>query len=103
MLTGFDEVAQGKPAPDVYLMSVHRLGQDPARCVAFEDSDLGTAAAHAAHGAARGGGERGDGGRQQAEHPAEVAEGHLGLLAAQAPHAARARAAELVHLLIGEM
>ena len=57
------------------------------------------AAVHAAHDGARGGGKRGDGGRQQAEHPAEVAERHLGFVSAKAPHAARARAAELVHLL----
>ncbi len=43
-----DEVARGKPAPDVYLLACARLGTDPARCVAVEDSGPGLAAAKAA-------------------------------------------------------
>lgn len=42
------EVPHGKPAPDVYLEACRRLGADPARCVALEDSPTGTAAAAAA-------------------------------------------------------
>jgi HAD superfamily hydrolase (TIGR01509 family) len=43
-----EEVARGKPAPDVYLQAARRLGVDPARCVAIEDSSNGLRAAHAA-------------------------------------------------------
>ena len=42
------EVAGGKPAPDVYLEAARRLEVDPARCVAVEDSTNGLRAAHAA-------------------------------------------------------
>ncbi|WP_411100401.1 HAD family hydrolase [Streptomyces sp. x-45] len=43
-----DEVAQGKPAPDVFLEAARRLGAEPARCVVLEDAAPGAAAAHAA-------------------------------------------------------
>jgi HAD superfamily hydrolase (TIGR01509 family) len=43
-----DQVAQGKPAPDVYCTAAQRLGVDPARCLAFEDSRVGVQAAAAA-------------------------------------------------------
>ena len=43
-----EEVARGKPAPDVYLEAARRLGVDPARCVAVEDSASGIRSAHAA-------------------------------------------------------
>ena len=42
------EVAAPKPAPDVYLEAARRLGADPARCLAFEDSPTGIHAARAA-------------------------------------------------------
>jgi HAD superfamily hydrolase (TIGR01509 family) len=42
------EVARGKPAPDVYLEAASRLGVDPARCGAVEDSHNGIRSAHAA-------------------------------------------------------
>lgn len=45
--TGHD-VAHRKPAPDLYLLAAERLGVDPARCVALEDSSHGLAAARAA-------------------------------------------------------
>lgn len=41
-------VARPKPAPDPYLLAAARLGQRPERCIAFEDSDTGAAAAQAA-------------------------------------------------------
>src|ERR687885_2966851 len=43
-----EEVARGKPAPDVYLEAARRLGADPARCVAVEDSSNGIRSAAAA-------------------------------------------------------
>lgn len=43
-----DEVAVKKPAPDVYLMALARLGLDAAVCVAIEDTQNGLAAAGAA-------------------------------------------------------
>ena len=44
----FDDVAAPKPAPDPYLLAAERLGVAPARCLAFEDSETGARAAHAA-------------------------------------------------------
>ncbi|AVH60278.1 MULTISPECIES: HAD family hydrolase [Streptomyces] len=43
-----DEVAHGKPAPDVFLEAARRLGATPADCVVLEDAAPGAAAAHAA-------------------------------------------------------
>src|SRR5262245_23502184 len=43
-----EEVERGKPAPDVYLEAARRLGVEPGRCVAIEDSASGIRAAHAA-------------------------------------------------------
>jgi len=43
-----EEVARGKPAPDVYLETARRLGVEPERCVAIEDSANGIRSAHAA-------------------------------------------------------
>ena len=43
-----EEVARGKPAPDVYLEAARRLSVDPERCVAIEDSSNGLRAASAA-------------------------------------------------------
>ncbi len=43
-----DEVANPKPAPDVYLLAAERIGVLPNHCAAFEDSPRGLAAAHAA-------------------------------------------------------
>jgi HAD superfamily hydrolase (TIGR01509 family) len=43
-----EEVAQGKPAPDVYLEALRRMGADPAHSIAVEDSDNGIRAAKAA-------------------------------------------------------
>jgi HAD superfamily hydrolase (TIGR01509 family) len=43
-----EEVARGKPAPDVYLEAARRLGVDPASAVAIEDSENGIRSAHAA-------------------------------------------------------
>jgi len=43
-----EEVERGKPAPDVYLEALSRLGVAPARCAAIEDSSNGLRAAAAA-------------------------------------------------------
>jgi HAD superfamily hydrolase (TIGR01509 family) len=43
-----EEVARGKPAPDVYLEAAARLGVSPAACAAVEDSSNGLRAAAAA-------------------------------------------------------
>jgi HAD superfamily hydrolase (TIGR01509 family) len=43
-----EEVARGKPAPDVYLEAAARLGVDPGDAVAIEDSTNGLLAARAA-------------------------------------------------------
>ena len=43
-----DEVAQGKPHPDVFLAAASLLGRTPERCLAFEDAPAGIAAARAA-------------------------------------------------------
>jgi HAD superfamily hydrolase (TIGR01509 family) len=43
-----DDVAHGKPAPDLYLLAAGRLGAAPAHCVAVEDSSVGVTAAAAA-------------------------------------------------------
>jgi HAD superfamily hydrolase (TIGR01509 family) len=47
LVTG-EQVERGKPAPDIYLEAARRLGADPARCLAVEDSDAGILAARAA-------------------------------------------------------
>ena len=43
-----EEVARGKPAPDVYLEAARRLGVDSRTCAAVEDSANGIRSAHAA-------------------------------------------------------
>ena len=43
-----DDVERPKPHPDIYLEAARRLGVPPERCIAFEDSNLGLEAAHAA-------------------------------------------------------
>jgi len=43
-----EEVEHGKPAPDVYLEAARRLGVDPSRCAAIEDSRNGIRSARAA-------------------------------------------------------
>lgn len=43
-----DEVAAKKPAPDVFLLALSRLGLNPEDCIAVEDSRNGVLSAHAA-------------------------------------------------------
>ncbi|MGC2976616.1 HAD family hydrolase [Brevibacterium sp. FAM 25378] len=43
-----DDVIQGKPSPDPYLLAAQRLGLAASAVVAFEDSPVGSRAAHTA-------------------------------------------------------
>jgi HAD superfamily hydrolase (TIGR01509 family) len=43
-----EEVSRGKPAPEVYLEAARRLGMEPRRCAAVEDSSNGLRSASAA-------------------------------------------------------
>jgi HAD superfamily hydrolase (TIGR01509 family) len=47
-VTGGDEVTHSKPAPDIYLLAAERLGVNPQKCLALEDSWPGSQAAVAA-------------------------------------------------------
>jgi len=48
VLVTADQVAQGKPAPDPYLLAAERLGVDPADCLVLEDAPAGVASGRAA-------------------------------------------------------
>ena len=48
VITGGEEVARSKPAPDIFHLAARRLGIEPARCFVIEDSYNGIRAAHAA-------------------------------------------------------
>ena len=48
VLVGGDEIARGKPAPDIYLAAARSLSAEPAECLALEDSFNGIRAAAAA-------------------------------------------------------
>ncbi|MGK7890076.1 MAG: HAD-IA family hydrolase [Leptolyngbyaceae cyanobacterium] len=46
VVTGDDPaIAQGKPAPDIFLLTAERLGVGPNQCLVFEDSPAGVLAA----------------------------------------------------------
>ena len=47
-VSGYDDVRNGKPAPDAYLEAARRIAVDPRQCVAVEDSATGVASAKAA-------------------------------------------------------
>ncbi len=47
-LAGGDEVTHGKPAPDLYLLAAERLGVEPTRCIALDDSVPGCTSAESA-------------------------------------------------------
>ncbi|WGD37634.1 HAD-IA family hydrolase [Lysinibacter sp. HNR] len=44
----FDDVSQGKPHPEPFLLGASRLGADPTRCLVFEDAPAGLTAARTA-------------------------------------------------------
>ncbi|MEV1243995.1 HAD family hydrolase [Nonomuraea sp. NPDC050022] len=48
LVMAFEDTPRGKPHPDPYLEAARRLGVEPRRCVAIEDSPPGIAAAIAA-------------------------------------------------------
>ena len=48
VVTG-DEVQQGKPDPDIYLLAAKKLGISPEACLVIEDSHAGIAAGKAAN------------------------------------------------------
>jgi len=48
VLVTSDQVENGKPAPDPYLLAAERLGVDPAACVVFEDAPAGIQSGRAA-------------------------------------------------------
>ena len=43
-----EDVTRGKPAPELFQLAARRIGVSPERCLAFEDTDDGVAAARAA-------------------------------------------------------
>jgi HAD superfamily hydrolase (TIGR01509 family) len=43
-----DEVTNGKPAPDIFLLAAEKLGVPPSACVGFEDSPAGLMGLHSA-------------------------------------------------------
>ena len=43
-----NEIKNGKPAPDIFLLAAERLGADPKECAVFEDSPAGIRAAKSA-------------------------------------------------------
>ena len=45
MIVTADDVEHGKPHPEGYLLAVERLGIDPARAIAFEDTEAGVSSA----------------------------------------------------------
>ena len=48
VIVTFEDVAHGKPAPDMFLLAAERLGVPPERCLVFEDGQLGIDGALAA-------------------------------------------------------
>ena len=42
------DVQHQKPAPDIFLEAARRIGVDPSKCRAYEDTDLGMQAIRAA-------------------------------------------------------
>ena len=48
LLVSAEDVANGKPAPDCFLLAAERLGVAAADCLVFEDAPAGIAAAEAA-------------------------------------------------------
>lgn len=47
-IAGYEDVAQGKPSPDVFLLAAKRLSVLPSRCIVVEDAPHGVEGAHRA-------------------------------------------------------
>jgi HAD superfamily hydrolase (TIGR01509 family) len=47
-ITSGQEVVNGKPSPDIYLLAIKKMGLNAEQCIAFEDSENGARAAIAA-------------------------------------------------------
>lgn len=45
VVLGGDDVASGKPSPEIYQLAAQCLGVPPKRCIAIEDSPIGVSAA----------------------------------------------------------
>jgi HAD superfamily hydrolase (TIGR01509 family) len=43
-----DDITNGKPAPDIFLLAAEKLGVSPSACVGFEDSPAGLKGLHSA-------------------------------------------------------
>jgi len=41
VVVGSEDVEKGKPHPELYLLAAERLGVDPGKCLAFEDTAFG--------------------------------------------------------------
>jgi sugar-phosphatase len=48
LLVAAEDVTQGKPAPDCFVLAATRLGVSASDCLVFEDAPAGIAAAEAA-------------------------------------------------------
>lgn len=48
VVTSADEVANGKPSPDLFLLAAQRLGVGNSACLVLEDAEPGVIAAHVA-------------------------------------------------------
>ena len=48
VILGAEDYARGKPHPEPFLTAANRLGVRPARCLVFEDAELGIESARAA-------------------------------------------------------
>ena len=44
-IVSIDDVSNGKPDPEIFLLAAARLGVDPSNCVVIEDSEIGIEAA----------------------------------------------------------
>lgn len=43
-----EDIANPKPAPDIFLLAAHKIGCDPTKCRGFEDAEVGMKALRAA-------------------------------------------------------
>lgn len=48
VICGGDEVADGKPSPEIFLLAAQRLKVSPSQCIVIEDSENGILSAHRA-------------------------------------------------------